>query len=495
MAMRLFLICLLATAFACKSKQTREDEQQTSVSGSSTAASASAVGRDAVEKALLGLGIPGRVLRYDLNEANWKEGPVQVRQVHLLSDTIVLEGKQDKAPSLRVYAMDRRTMNFKWVSEINEPTMFRAAESEDAIFLLSLHYLHALEKRGGRGAMQFVGGPLDGVRKPPLRLPFRPTGSCDGQSDTVFIPTFGAADSNKNIESFSLVTGDRGWGYRASADIMTAARVGGSSGDPKLYWVTRTGHVTCMQASNYGFAPRAPDWEALLEAGVKFDFALTEDSAAAAGALFLMDNEGMVYCLDRITGKRRWTHATKRRATAAPQVFGDVCVVTTDKGLVGFDRDNVLYDLTAADGDSKGEVTTIGTAGGSLGGLTFEIQNEVLYASAGEDGKFMLNGRSTGRAALRGGDTVTIGNTNYDVTDRGTTPLWVDLDYERILGRIDDHLLAVKDTTVHVINARTGEASGASANFSGARFIPTNTWDRNVFVVAGDAIVYALYPR
>ncbi|MHC4957842.1 MAG: outer membrane protein assembly factor BamB family protein [Planctomycetota bacterium] len=491
MAMRLFVICLLATAFACKSKQSREDEQQTSVSGGSKAASASTVGRDDVEKALLGLGIPGRVLRYDLNEADWKEGPVEVRQVHLLSDTIVLEGKQEDAPKLRIYAMDRASMNFKWVSELNEPTMFRASESDDAVFLLSLHYLHAFEKRGGQGAMMFVGGPLDGVRKPPLRLPFRPTGSCDGQSDTVYIPTFGAADSNKNIESFSLVTGDRGWGYRASADIMTAAKVGGTSGDPKLYWVTRTGHITCMQASNYGFAPRAPDWEALLEAGVKFDFALTEDTTSSAGALFLMDDEGMVYCLDRITGKRRWTNATKRRATAAPQVFGNLCVVSTEKGLVGFDRDNVLYDLTAADGDGKGETTTISTAGGSLGGLTFEVQNEVLYAN----GKFKLNGRSTTRAGLRGGDTITIGDTNYDVTDRGTAPLWVDLDYERILARIDDNLLAVKGTTVHVINARTGEASGTSADFGGARFIPTNTWDRNVFVVAGDAIVYALYPR
>ena len=47
---------------------------------------------------------------------------------------------------------------------------------------------------------------------------------------------------------FSLVNGMRGWGYRASGEIRNAPVVGGDVGDPKLYFVTRSGLLTCIDA-------------------------------------------------------------------------------------------------------------------------------------------------------------------------------------------------------------------------------------------------------
>ena len=45
------------------------------------------------------------------------------------------------------------------------------------------------------------------------------------------------------------------------------------------------------------------------------------------------------------------------------------------------------------------------------------------------------------------------------------------------------------------IDAWTGEPLGKAVNFGAARFIPTNTGDGNLYVVAGEALVYGLFVR
>ena len=113
--------------------------------------------------------------------------------------------------------------------------------------------------------------------------------------------------------------------------------MGGPSTDPKLYFVTRTGLVTCMDATNYGFPPAGPTrWEMLLEAGVDYDLHVTEDSASDAGSAFLVDREGVVYCLNRITGARRWTHAELDAAAHRPDLVpGDTLWLNLDHALHG----------------------------------------------------------------------------------------------------------------------------------------------------------------
>ena len=174
-------------------------------------------------------------------------------------------------------------------------------------------------------------------------------------------------------------------------------------------------------------------------------------------------------------------------------MFGDVCIVKTESGLMAFDIDNVLYEVTVADGDEKGETTVVNARGpAKVGDLNLEIQNEVLYASGTS---FKLAGKTTKRAALRNGDRITVGRTTYSIKDRGTAALWKDQEYDRIVARVGNDLVAARGKNLYRIDARTGERVGEGIDFSAARFVPTNTNDGNVYVLGGDAIVYALFAR
>ncbi len=488
MATRLFLISLFVTVLSCRG--TKKDAD---MSGGKEA-SASVVGRDAVENALLNLSIDGRVLRLDLNEAAWKHGRVRIRQVHMLRDMILLEGSGDRP---RIYALNRSGLEFRWISQLAEPTHFQVSENADSVLLLSRHFLHALEKQGGLSAMQFVGGELDGVRRPPLKLRFTPTGSAAAQSDTIYVPSLGSYDSNKSVESFSGINGARGWGYRTSSDIFTKLIVGGSSGDPKLYFMTRTGKLTCLDAVNYGYAPAGARWEQLLGAGVEHDMFLTSDTKGTVGALYVVDDEGVVYAIDRITGNRNWTNATGRKPSGAPQVFGNVCVVPMESGLAGFHAGNVVYRL---DIKSGAETSTNYTANDytpeKIGGVTFEVNDEVLQAVGNDENKLRVNGgAAVTRSTLRGGDVVSIGDMTVTINDRGTAPVWTDVDYDRIVGRVGDNLIAQKGNSLQLINVWTAQPVGEAVNFGAARIIPANTGDANVFVLGGDAILYGLFSR
>lgn len=488
MATRLFLISLFVTALSCRG--TKKDAD---ISGGKEA-STSIAGRDAVENALLKLGIDGRVLRFDLNEAAWKQGRVRIRQVHLLSDMMLLEGTGDRP---RIYALDRSGLKFRWMSQLAEQTHFQVSENAEAALLLSRHYLHALEKQDGLSAMQFVGGELDGIRRPPLKLRFTPTGPAAAQSDTVYIPSLGSYDSNKSVESFSLINGARGWGYRTSSDIFTKLIVGGSSGDPKFYFVTRTGKLTCLDAVNYGYAPAGARWEQLLGAGVDHDMFLTADTKGSVGALYVVDAEGVVYAIDRITGNRNWTNATGRRPIGAPQVFGNVCVVPMKSGLCAFHAGNVVYRLDVKSGsDTSMSWASSDNTPEEIGGVTFAVSDEVLHAVGSDEHKFRVNGgAAVTRSTLRSGDVVSIGRMSVTINDRGTAPVWIDADYDRIVGRVGDNLIAQKGDSLQLINVWTGQPAGEAVNFGAARIIPVNTGDANVFVLGGDAVVYALFSR
>lgn len=511
MAKRLFLAALLAASFACKGTDKGDDGGGEVRAPKGSAVVSTDPGRDAIENALMSLGLDGSVRRVDLNGVDWKGGKARIAKAHLLSEILVLEGSGAQP---NAYAVRRSDLLPMWVSDLQEPTAFPISENQDDVFLVSDHFLHVLEKQTGRRTMQFLQGGLAGLRRPALRLPFTPTGGAAGQSDTVYVASLGSPDNNKTLESFSLVTGQRGWGYRTSGDIMTSPAVGGQSGDPKLYWVTTTGLVTCIDASNYGYAPRGPRWQELLEAGVDHELFLTPDGRGTVGAVFVVDREGMVYCLDRITGTRRWVNATGRVPMGGPKVFGDVCVVKMKNGLSGFDSDNVLYLLEATEGPAAG--TTFWVRGGkpvTLGSdaradlsladpavkarhLSFEIQGEVLQMRAMSGAGVTVNGMAPDRTAtLVDRSRIEIGNSVLVVRDRGSEALWHDLPYDRIVGRVGDELIAARGMTLTRIDARTGEALYDGVKISGARLIPANTRDGMIFVVGGEAVVYAFFPR
>jgi hypothetical protein len=326
----------------------------------------------------------------------------------------------------------------------------------------------------------------------------------------MYIASLGSPDNNKNLEAFSLVNGARGWGYRAKGHLLTSPVVSGDIGDPKLYFVTDAGIVTCVDATNYADAPRSDRWVASLESGVDHDLFVTADTRRDVGGVFLVDQQGVVYCIDRITGVRRWTHATEKAPTGGPVVFGDVCAVPLRGGWTGFHKDGVRYLLTVKSGPDEGKtfhvlpgkVMTAGSGANSdirlsdgrvsAAHFTLEIQGETLVAMA--TGAMKVDGVGAPRASLHSGQEIAVGGTVLEVTDPGTAPLWTDLRVDAFVGRIGGNLVARKGTNLILVNAYTGEGV-KSVDLKGARLVPANHSDSNLFVVGGDAVVYALYPR
>jgi len=498
MAKRLLLVGLLATGLvACKGTSKKKEEADGSLPGGVQANAATTMGRDAIERGLMSLGIEGSVLRIDLNGA--REGaPVHMAKAHLIRDLLLLEAgpgaKKRDMQKPKVWALERSNLHLKWISDLDEPSLYPVAANAEVVVLTSRHYAQALELDTGRPAIQFVGGGLAGLPQPFLELPFTPTGGAAVGNDTFYVPSLGSPQNNKTIESFSLISGQRGWGYRSSAEILTSPVVGGPSTDPKLYFVTRTGHVICMNATNYGYRPRGSQWEALLEAGIEYDFCVTGDTAEGIGAVYLVDKDGLVYCLDRVTGRRRWVDATGREAKGAPRVFGDICVVPMNNGLCGFDADNVVYALHVESGPDEGTTYWVRSGKGVTldSGLTLKIEGEALF---GTGSGLRVDGAKAGkRTQLLNGATVAIGNSVMHVEDHGSAPLWTDLPYDEIVGHLGDRLIARKGNTLRAVNKWTGEPMGDAVTLPGARLFPANTSTGHLYVIGGDAVVYALYP-
>ncbi|MDH3591158.1 MAG: PQQ-binding-like beta-propeller repeat protein [Planctomycetota bacterium] len=510
MAKRLLVTGLLISlTVACES--TDNGKRGDMGSGAMSASDSTAVmGRDATEAAMMSLG-DGRLLRIDLNEGRAADKRIRIAQAHLVGDLLLLE--TDEAEP-RVFALEREGLAARWVSSLKEPSKFPLHGNADAILSTSAHYAQALDALTGRRSMQFVGGALDGLRRPHLELPSTPTGGGVLGNDSFYVPVLPSPGSNKTFESFSLVTGRRGWGYRTSGDLLTAPQTAGGSADPKVYFVTTTGLVTCIDATNYGFEPSGTRWDTLLEAGTKFGISVTEDTRSVAGGVYAVDENGVMYCLNRITGERRWTHATGMIPMGKPMVFGDICVVAMKSGLAAFDAANVSYDVTVIEGTDKGKsftvrsgrATSIGSGdraeislsdkGVAAQHCTLEIQGELLVASStSDDNTLRADGsRPLNRAVVYSGSTLKIGATVLKITDRGSKPLWTGKNFDGIIGRVGDSLLAATGNTVTLVNAWSG-AEGDSATLASGRLMPANTGSANVFVVGGDAVVYALYPR
>ncbi len=509
MAKRLLVTGLLVFGVACVSPN--KEPKSGDMSGAMKASDGTALmSRDAAENAIQSLGIDGRLLRIDLNEGRSKDKRLRIAKAHLVGDLILLE-TDEAAP--RLFALERAGLGVRWVSTLREPSKFPVHGNGDVILSTSAHYAQALDSESGRRTLQFVGGALDGLRRPYLDLPSTPTGGGVVGNDTFYVPMLPSPGSNKNFESFSLVTGRRGWGYRTSGELLTSPVAAGGATDPKVYFVTTTGLVTCMDASNYGYAPRGPRWEALLGSGTNFGATVTEDTRARAGALYVADKSGVLYSLNRITGERNWIHATGMIPTGKPMVMGNLCLVPMKSGMAAFDAVNVSYTLTAIEGPDKGMSFTVRTDGavtvgtGAKAGAvltdkgvaaahcTLAISNEVLIASSTSD-ENTLHADGSGalnRASIYGGSTLQIGSTKFMVTDRGTDPVWSGKKIDGVLGRVADNLVVYQGDQVMVVNAWTGEVS-KSATVNG-RIMVSNSSGANIFMIGGDAIVYALYPR
>jgi len=511
MGMRLsFMVLLAALSAACKGTGT--DEQNGDTRSGRQAEAPGDLARDPVEAALMRLGIEGRPLRIDLNQDRSARDRIRIAKVHTTPTLLLLETTGDE-PS--VYALARNGLGIQWVSNLREPSLFPAVANNDTVMIVSKRYAHAFETETGKSAFQFVRGAMAGIRRPWVELPYEPTGGPAVGNDTFYIPSLGNPRNNKNLESFSLITGQRGWGYRAPGSILTAPVVGGDIGDPKLYFLTSSGLVTCVDATNYGYAPRGERWQELAESPVEHGIFVTEDTRKQSGSVYFVDDDGLVYCLNRITGDRRWVAATGRKPAGHPMVFGDLCVVPMKSGLSGFDAANVTYVLRVTSGADEGRTfrlrtgedavlgsgssADIGLRDGTLGDAhaAFKVSGEVLTVSSlGDEENLRVNGgKPTNRAVLRDGSTLRVGNTTLVVEDLGSDALWHDLDYDGVVANVGGVAVARSGTALVALKASSGEPKSDMVEIPGGRLFPANTSDATIYLVADDAVVYAYYAR
>ncbi len=509
MAKRLWIAALVAAVMlaACKSSKTKDSSSKMTDGGTMRTAELSS---DPTENALLNLGIDGGVSKLDLNQATYADGRLIASELHMLAEMFVVEGS-GKRP--RVFGIERASLSTRWISAMPERSLYPVGASSETAFFVSKHYLTPLDLRDGQRSFRMPDG---GLRRQPVRLPYTPTAGPAGQHDTVWVPSLGSSVNNKKLESFSLATGARGWGWRPQGDILTSPLVGGSAGDPKLYFVTNTGIATCLDARNYAFGPQDPRWEVRLSGRVASNHQpfLTADTSSRVGGYFIADLQGTVYCIDRITGRRRWTNSTGRTPTGGPLVFGNVVVVPTTKGLIAYDRDNVVYTATVIAGPDEGATvqlrngpaTSVGSASESDLTLsdpkvqklhiTFRVDGEVLSVVSNDEAKMRVGGAEVGsRTTLEHGAEVRIGNTVVRITDDGSKALWKDLPVDRVVVRVGDRMVVTKAGMLRTINAYTGVPDGQWVKINSLRFIPSNTFDSNLTVLVGDAELYTLYPR
>jgi len=252
-----------------------------------------------------------------------------------------------------------------------------------------------------------------------------------------------------------------------------------------------------MNATNYGRAPARSQWQTLAETGVDQPLTVTEDTKDSPGAVYIADKEGVVYSYNRITGQRNWIHATGARPTAGPEVFGPILVVRTGEGMHVFDARNVVYEVHVLDGPMAGSVKWIrGFGQTALGGLTWQIRGENLVVTAGEGQTFAVDGADGySNTAVVNGSVVVADGVRYRIVDRDTKPLWISDDYDRIVARIGDRLVASQGDALVVLDAWKGEPVGEAVEIPGLRLMPANHRTPNLYLVCEDATLYALYPR
>lgn len=148
----------------------------------------------------------------------------------------------------------------------------------------------------------------------------------------------------------------------------------------RVYVGTQDGYLYSWPGNKkYGHSPK-PQWE--FRAGG----AINKKPAIYENSILFGANDGVIYCLDRMTGKQRWAYTTKRIETKAFRHFstpyaaeGRVFVGSADKNIYCLDiaSGKVLFEFEADDWVRSSPVFKddryfFATLKGSLYGLDFD---------------------------------------------------------------------------------------------------------------------------
>lgn len=265
---------------------------------------------DWAEKALEQLPWETHIVRANLGSRN----PVAVAGAYLMERQLLVVTNAG-----RVYCLDRRNLEPRWVNTLRYPLAQAPAEGPGHYAFLmkdnrGAHWVTVISKRTGSEGSRF-----------PVRLPYTASTGVSVNNSMVFVGSLGSIRNNKTVESVNLLTGRGGWGYRTTGMLW-----GTPSLDPEgknLVVVADNGIVTALPAT--ASAPSKALWKYDAGAGIRGSAAVTPDSVIVG------NDDGILQSLNLFSGKVQWLKGLDERIRSAPVVFGGYKTVKQSTGVEG----------------------------------------------------------------------------------------------------------------------------------------------------------------
>lgn len=240
--------------------------------------------------------------------------PVSISGCYLMQKEVLVVASDGK-----VYCLDRRNLQPRWVDSLRFPLACPPAEGPTHYgFLLKdhqgAHWLHAISKRSGSASERF-----------PVRLPYAASAGLSLNASTAFVGSLGSPGNNKTLETVNLLTGRRGWGYRSTGMLWAAPSL---SPDGEIVVIAGDdGVLTALPAS--ATAPNAENWVRDIGSGVRGTPAIT------SAHVIVGNDDGLLYNLDLFSGRVNWLQGLDERVRAAPWILGGYTTVQKSTGVEG----------------------------------------------------------------------------------------------------------------------------------------------------------------
>jgi outer membrane protein assembly factor BamB len=265
---------------------------------------------DLGEKALENLPWPTHLLRANLG----RDRAVAVGGLYLMDQHLIVVEAQG-----RILCMDRRNLEPRWAYTLKAPLAQPPAEGPTHFCFLEQDYsganwVQAISKRSGAEERAF-----------PIRLPYAASAGLAANASSAFIASLGSAGNNKTLETLSLVTGRRGWGYSSTGMLRADPRLD-PDGDIVII-AGDDGIVTALPAD--ATAPARENWIRELGAAVYGTPVVTPEHVVVG------TTDGILYCLNLFSGGVNWLQGIDEPIRQAPWVLGGYVVEKADTGVEG----------------------------------------------------------------------------------------------------------------------------------------------------------------
>jgi hypothetical protein len=243
-----------------------------------------------------------------------KRRPMSIAACYLMDTRVLVVSAAG-----RLYCMDRRNLEPRWVNTLRFPLAQAPTESSTHyLFLMKdhqgAHWLQAISKRTGAADDSF-----------PVRLPFAAVGSIAANSSLVFVPSLGSPNNSRTLETINTVSGKRGWGYRTTGILMGGVAV--DPGGDLVILAADDGVVTAL--SGRATAPNGENW--IRDLG-----GIIRGAPAVTPAHVLVGNhDGILYNLDLYSGKINWIAGLDEPIRKSPVVFGALKEIEKSTGVDG----------------------------------------------------------------------------------------------------------------------------------------------------------------